>query len=72
MSGLADGARLVITGNPTAEETAAVIVALDQVLAGEAAGARVTRRAGWQEAARPEAVGGRLVRTRVDLDAPLP
>ena len=72
MSGLPDGTRMVVTGNPTAEEVAAVVVALDQVLAGEQAANQRPRRRGWQEAARREAVGGRVVRTRADLDTPLP
>ena len=72
MSGLADGTRLVVTGNPTPEEIAVVVVALDQALADQHAATQKPRRRGWQEAARREAVGGRLVRTRADLDAPLP
>ena len=72
MSGLPDGARMVVTGHPTAEEVAAVVVAVDQVLAGERAAKQRPRRRGWQEAARREAVGGRIVRTRADLDRPLP
>lgn len=72
MSGLPDGARLVVTGNPTAEEVAAVVMAVDQVLAAERAANQRPVRRGWQEAARREAVGGRLVRTRADLDSPLP
>ena len=72
MSGLRDGTRVTVSGNATAEEVAAVVVALDEVLAAEAAVNRGPRRGGWQEAARREGVGGGLVRTRVDLDSPLP
>ena len=72
MSGLPDGTRMFVTGNPTAEELAAVVVALDQVIAGEQVMRGRPARRGWREAARREAVGGRLVRTRADLDGPLP
>lgn len=65
MSGLRDGTRLVVTGNPMREEIAAVVAALDAVAA--ASGNRPVRRRGWQEAARREAVGGRSVRSRTDL-----
>lgn len=70
MSGLQDGARVAISGDPTAEEIAAVMLALDLAYARSDAGA--ARRPGWREAARREAVGGRLVRSRADLDNPLP
>ena len=70
MSGLADGTRIVVSGNPTAEEIAAVVAALDVVLQRDEPPAR--RRSGWREAARREAVGDRLVRSRADLDSPLP
>jgi hypothetical protein len=65
MSGLSDGTRVVITGHPTPEEIAAVIVALDA--AAEQDSQSPPRRSGWQQAARHEAVGGRLVRSRNDL-----
>ena len=68
MSGLRDGTRLVVTGNPTAEEVAAVVVALDQVLAAE----RPVRaqRSAWQFAGRLEAITGRPVERREDLIRP--
>ncbi len=68
MSGLRDGTRLVISGNPSPEETAAVVVALDRAL--ERDDPRSQRRPGWQEAARREAVGGPLVRSPTDLRQP--
>lgn len=70
MSGLSDGTRVAVSGNPTPEEIAAVVVALDVALDQGDGGQR--RRPGWREAARREAVGGRLVRSRADLDNPLP
>jgi hypothetical protein len=68
MTGLADGTRLVIRGNPSPEEVAAVVAALDQVTSERNAGSR--RRPGWLQAARREGVGGRLVRSRADLARP--
>lgn len=68
MSGLRDGTRLQISGNPTAEEIAAVVLALDRAL--ESRGTGVPRRPGWQEAARREAVGGRLIRSPSELLRP--
>ena len=65
MSGLPDGTRVVLTGNPTSEEIAAVIVALDAAAEHDAETA--PRRSAWLLAARHEAVGGRLVRSRTDL-----
>lgn len=65
MSWLRDGTRVVLTGNPTPEEIAAVVVALDAAAEHDAGAA--SRRSAWQEAARREAVGGRLVRSRNDL-----
>lgn len=70
MSGLRDGTRIVVSGSPTLEEVAAVIAALDGALQRDDGRARP--RSGWREAARREAVGGRLVRSRADLDNPLP
>ena len=70
MSGLPDGTRLVISGNPTPEEIAAVVAALDVALQRD--DNRVRSRSGWREAARREGVGGRLMRSRADLDNPLP
>ena len=68
MSGLADGTRLRVKGNASAEEVAAVVVALDAALAGDRQPAR--RTPGWQTAARLEAVTNRVVRSRGDLDTP--
>jgi hypothetical protein len=62
--------RLRITGNPSAEEIAAVVVALDAAAATDAAAGRRVRRPAWQYAGRLEAVGGRIVRTPADLTAP--
>ena len=59
-----------ISGNPTPEEIAAVVVALDQVAAADAAARRPLRRPPWQHAARVEAVGGRIVRSPADLPTP--
>ena len=70
MSGLSDGTRVVVSGNATPEEIAAVVAALDIAL--EREDGRARPRSGWREAARREAVGGRLVRSRADLDNPLP
>lgn len=70
MSGLRDSTRLQISGNPTADEIAAVVLALDRALDHGDTGP--ARRPGWQEAARREAIGGRLVRTLVELGGPLP
>lgn len=70
MSGLRDGSRLVVSGNATPEELAAVVAALDVAL--DRGDSTAPRRPGWREAARREAVGGRLVRSRADLDNPLP
>jgi hypothetical protein len=65
MSGLRDGTRLVITGNPTAEETAAVVVALDQVL--NRSPAPAPARHAWQVAARLEATGHQLLQSPWEL-----
>ena len=70
MSGLPDGTRVTISGNPTPEEIAAVLTALDTVAASDRK--PQPRRPGWQEAARREAVGGRAVRSRADLTTPAP
>ena len=67
MSGLRDGTRLMVTGNPTAEEVAAVVAALDRALSDGDVWQPGARSPGWLLAARREAVGGRLVRTRADL-----
>ncbi len=68
MSGLTPAARVVIAGGPTAEEIAAVVVALDQALAERDDPSR--RRPAWQEAARREGVGWGMVRSRWDLARP--
>lgn len=69
MSGLPDGTRMIVTGNPTPEEVAAVVVALDATAAADAA-PRGARRPAWQYAGRLEAIGGRIVRTPADLTLP--
>jgi len=61
---------LRISGSPTPEEIAAVVVVLGQAAAREASQRRAPRRAAWQYASRLEAVAGRVVRTRADLTAP--
>lgn len=63
-------ARIRISGNPTAEEIAAVVMALDAAAASDAASQRRPRRPAWQYAGRLEAVGGRIVRVPADLTAP--
>lgn len=70
MSGLRDGTRIVVSGNPTPDEIAAVVAALDVALQRDHD--RVRPRSGWREAARREAVGDRLIRSRADLANPLP
>ena len=67
MSGLADGTRLRISGNPTAEEVTAVVLALDAATAADAAADVAPRRPAWQTAARWEALGGRPVSSAADL-----
>ena len=64
MSGLRDGTRIAVSGNPTAEEIAAVVVALDRGLQRPHP---QPRRPGWQAAARYEAVGARVFRSAADL-----
>jgi hypothetical protein len=70
MTGLPDGTRLVVTGNATAEEAAAVLVAIDHAVARQDAARRKPRRPGWQEAARREAVGSALFRSAAELRRP--
>ena len=71
MSAMPYAGRIRITGNPTAEEIAAVVLALDTAAAADAAvRRRRPRRPAWQYAGRLEAVGGRIVRSPADLDAP--
>ncbi len=67
MSGLDDGSRIVVAGNATAEELAAVVLALDRALTKPAL---PRRRPGWQEAARYEAVGTGIFRSPTDLPRP--
>jgi hypothetical protein len=69
-AGLADGTRIRISGTPTPEEITAVVMALDQAAAADAARRRRPRPPAWQYAGRLEAVGGRIVRAPADLDAP--
>ena len=64
--------RIRISGNPSAEEVAAVVVALDTAAAADAAASRRSRRPAWQYAGRLEAVGGRIVRAPADLTHPQP
>ena len=68
MSGLADGTRIVVRGNPTAEELAAVVVALNEVA--RRAQAPAAPRLAWQVAARHEATGHRAVASPWELPAP--
>ena len=68
MTGLPDGTRVAISGSPTPDEVTAVLVALDQALTSDTA--QRPRRSGWQEAARREAVGGRLIRSPSELQRP--
>lgn len=72
MSPLPSAGRIRITGNPSPEEIAAVVMALDQAAADDAAAAarRVPPRPAWQYAGRLESVGGRIVRAPSDLAAP--
>lgn len=65
--GLPDGTRLAFRrGNPTAEEVAAVVVALDAARRRERA-PRVAAAPAWQRAAHLEAVGGGPVSSPADL-----
>lgn len=68
MSGLADGTRVVVTGTPTAEEVAAVVVALDTALAARRAPS--APRFAWQVAARLESTGQRIVSSPWELPRP--
>ncbi len=65
--GLADGTRLVLTGNPTAAETAAAVLAVDAARRTAQAKRRPRRRPAWVAAARREGVEGRLVASPADL-----
>jgi hypothetical protein len=68
MSGLRPGARIAVTGNPTPDEVAALVLALDRP-AGDGRDPG-PRRPAWQQAARLEAVGGASVRSPRDLRQP--
>lgn len=65
MSGLTDGTRIAVTGNPTPEEVAALVVALNEVA--RQARTQVTPRLAWQVAARHEATGHRAVASPWEL-----
>ena len=64
MSGLADGTRIVITGNPTVEEVAAVVVAVN---ATRPTASTPAPRLAWQVAARAEGAGGPLISSPWEL-----
>lgn len=70
MTAMPHARRIRIDGNPSAEEVAAVVMALDAAAAADAAASRRPRRPAWQYAGRLEAVGGRIVRTPADLTHP--
>ena len=70
MSQVPYAGRLRISGNPTPEEIAAVVAALDQVAHADAASRQRPRRLAWQYAGRLEGAGIRMVRTRADLTTP--
>lgn len=57
MSGLRDGTRIVVTGNPTPEELAAALVAVHR--ARDDATAPAAKPPAWQVAARLEGAGHR-------------
>lgn len=60
--GLRDGARVAVTaGNPTAEEVAAVLAALDASRRMDEVSPRPEGTSAWLRAARREAVEGRLL-----------
>lgn len=64
MSGLPDGTRIVITGNPTAEEVAAVVVAINATTKTPSTAAP---RLAWQVAARVEGIGHGIVSSPWEL-----
>ena len=64
MSGLRDGTHVVVTGNPTPEELAAALVALDRA---PDDGRGAAPRYAWQVAARLEATGHRILTTPREL-----
>lgn len=67
---LRDGARVVVrTGQPTREEVAALVAALDATDGGDASGKRHRPVGGpaWQRAARLEAAGVGRLATPADL-----
>lgn len=66
---LGDGTRVdVLEGDPSHEELAALVVALDEAVTTEGARHRPAPRSRWRRAARAEAVGGGPVASRGDLD----
>ena len=65
MSGLPDGTRIVISGNPTDEEVAAVVLAVDAAAAQRHT--PVAPRHAWQVAARVEATGHRIISSPREL-----
>ncbi len=65
MSDPTQGTRMVVSGNPTAEELAAIVVVLDEVLRRQQAPA--APRLAWQVAARYEATGHRAVASPWEL-----
>ena len=66
MSGLRDGTRVVVIGNPTPEELAAALVAVDRALDDGREVAPAPRYA-WQVAARLEATGHRMLSSPREL-----
>lgn len=65
---LGDGTRVdVLEGDPSHEELAAVVVALDETVRGASDHRPPATRSRWRRAARVEAVGGGPVASRGDL-----
>lgn len=65
---LGDGTRVdVLEGDPSHEELAAVVVALDETVRDAGDGQPPPTRSRWRRAARVEAVGGGPVASRGDL-----
>ena len=60
----------IVRGNATAEETAAVVVAMAAVRSAPAGPGGRDPRPAWTAAARLEAAGARRVTSRADLTAP--
>jgi hypothetical protein len=66
-SGLADGTRLVVrAGSPTAEETVAIITAIDAATRADR-DVPAPRRPAWLLAGRQESMGGRAAASPSDL-----